>query len=106
MANGNVVNSVEHYGLAPEQYSNSQEVKYYGYLQDTVAEAASKQTYLPGMTYSPFQFRDYAGLFLITPSNPIIIPSDRAYQGIAPMELQPSIDVPYPYQYDTNYIGY
>lgn len=106
MANGNVVHSIEHNGLAPEDYSLAQEVDYYNALGDTVAETVKKQTYLPGLYYSPFRFDDYAGLFLITPPNPIIIPSERSYQGVAPMKLQPSIETPYPYDYDTNYIGY
>lgn len=105
MANGNVIRSVEHNGESPFDYSIKEQLEYYASIQENFSPVA-KQTYLPGMTYSPFQFRDYAGVFIYTPPNPIILPSDRAYNGIAPMHLMPTIGYPYPYEQESNYGRY
>ena len=104
MANGNVINSVEHNGLSPYDYSNRQELAYYDNLQQNFSPV-SDQTYLP-FQYNQFRFDDYAGIFVISPPNPIIIPSEPAYNGIAPMKLMPTIDPPYPYDLVNNYDGY
>lgn len=105
MANGNVVNSVEHYGESPFDYSIKEQLQYYADIQHNFSPVAD-QTYLPGMNYNPLRFDDYAGVFIYTPPNPIILPSNRAYNGIAPMSLMPKIDYPYPYEQESNYGRY
>lgn len=106
MANGNVIHGVEHDGKSPFEYSNREQLEYYDAIQTNFHDAVALQTYLPGMNYNPLRFDNYAGIFVFTPPNPIILPSEPAYNGIAPMSLMPTIDPPYPYDLETNYDGY
>ncbi len=102
MANGQPLNNIEHWNQSPEQYSVPQERKIYNALGNN--DAVLQQTYLQS-TYSGVEFRDYAGVVYISPPNPIIIPSRSHYDGIAPMNLMPSINPPYPYD-PGQYNGY
>lgn len=91
MANPNVIQSVEHYGIAPRDYSNSD------YQSLVVAETALLQTY--GATnYTGVRFDNYAGIVVVLPPSPIYNPSEARYDGIAPIDLQPKIDPPYPWE--------
>ncbi len=94
MANGIAANNQEHGGLAPEQYSNRQEIEEYNALR--TSSPIENQTYLQS-SYSGVEYKNYAGIVVISPPNPIVIPSRQRYDGIAPMRLQPSINPPYPY---------
>jgi len=95
MANGQVINSVEHWGLSPEQYSVKPELVEYNGLRK-FSNAIPEQTYLQS-SYTGLEYKDYAGIVYIVPPNPIYIPSRSRYDGIAPMNLMPSINPPYPY---------
>lgn len=103
MGNGRVIAGQEHFDLTPFEYSNDQEREQAAALE--TAPAPEKQTYLP-FWYNSFRYLNYAGIFIFTPPNPVIIPSRRAYNGIAPMRLQPTINPPFPYELNTNYERY
>lgn len=89
--NGNPVNAQEHFNLSPREYSASD------YHSLVVASAQVKQAYCSSW-YTGTEFRDYAGTVYISPPTPIIIPSEARYDGIAPMQLQPTINPPYPWE--------
>jgi len=106
MANGFVTGGSEHAGQSPFEYSNREQLEYYDAIQSNFHKDVYQQTYFYGMNYSPLRYDDYAGIFVFTPPNPIILPSEPHYNGVAPMKLMPVIDPPYPYDLGINYDGY
>ena len=97
MANGNPINNLEHDNLSPVDYSNGIERKYYNALPQSQVTTMRDQTYLRTY-YDQFEYRNYAGDVFIMPPYPIYLPKINVYNGIAPMQLQPSIDPLYPWE--------
>lgn len=93
MANPNVANSVEHYGLSPREYSSSD------YRSTVVARTSINQDY-KASEYSGTEFRNYAGIVSVGIGSPIYLPSEPAYNAIAPMFLMPTVNAPYPWEID------
>lgn len=97
MANGNPINNLEHNNLSPVEYSIPQEIALYSFLTAQQKASFAEQSYLRTY-YDEYNYTDYAGAVFIMPPNPIILPKINVYNGIAPLDGQPQIDPPYPWQ--------
>lgn len=102
MAYANALQSIisgnEHNGLAPLQYSESNYVPAFttGYYRfNLIGYCQSK--------INPYKYDNYAGTFRTKLVRPTIVPDVGSnYTGIAPYDLMPTLNLPYPYESSFN----